>query len=955
MDGREQVPVDVEGRLNVLVAEVVLDRLGVRALELWVKFDQAPAEREYLYSGMDEGEGPYLYRAADGTIVFGSHTEAGSPQVSTYEAIEDDEWHQVVGTLEDEEIALYVDGFPHRMGYGQPVLPEGFGDEGAGEEHDGIVGASAGMSHFLDGTVDSVVVYDGAMDAGEVIEDLAVSKAEEPEIVLAPEPETEDADGDSVPDGMDNCPTASNDEQVDEDLDGFGDDCVSPDSDGDGIADSDDFCTEVYDPLQVDRDDDGVGVLCDEDEPTLSTGQASSVSATTANLNASIDAEGYETTYFFEYGTSTDYGASAPLPAELLAEPIERVDVSTQLTGLEPGTTYHYRVVASSSGGDPVAGEDMTFETKAEALDLPAKLAAMPLVEAFDGSPASLSRFQANWAALGWAAGSTPKGSVTTAGWRPVDAFISGANGAYHNQPLQDSGWGVGAAATMTANPEIAERYFSLWIDMPTPASTRAGYELRFTHVAANTYDVTLARWVAGARTELAAEDDYSFLNGNSFALLDLGASVAAWTNTGSGFAELLSASDSTFSGGRVGIEGAGNISRLSGFRGSDLAPTPRSGTEAATAVGGSQATLNGTVNPEGLPTSYRFEYGTTTSYGSSAPASPAPAGSGTSDVAVAEGLTGLEPGTTYHYRLVATNAEGTGYGEDRTFTTNAGRVFGSSFGTPGTGNGQLAHPAGIAVGESGEIWVVDQDNDRVQKFTQAGEFLMAFGSSGTGNGQFGRPTDIAIDAQGNLWVTDAGNSRVEKFSASGTYLSQFGSYGTGNGQFRNAESIAIGPTGTIWVGDTYNGRLQKFNGSGGFVAVVGSYGSGQGQLIEPTGIDTGPGGQVWVADWGNQRVSVFSESGQFVRQFGSPGSGNGQFARPDVIEVDASGHVWVGDQNNSRIQRFNQNGEYKAKFGTAGSGPGQFSFGWPMGIASDEDGNLWIADTWNNRVQRWR
>jgi tripartite motif-containing protein 71 len=280
--------------------------------------------------------------------------------------------------------------------------------------------------------------------------------------------------------------------------------------------------------------------------------------------------------------------------------------------------------------------------------------------------------------------------------------------------------------------------------------------------------------------------------------------------------------------------------------------------------------------------------------------------------------------------------------------------TYASTFGSAGSGNGQFAHPAGIAVDSKGTIWVVDQDHDRVEKFNVAGEFQSAFGSSGTGNGQFGRPADIAVDAAGNLWVTDPGNHRVEKFNEKGEFLAKFGSYGTGNGQFNAAESIAIDPQGNIWIGDTYNGRLQKFNSAFEFIKVVGSKGSGAGQMNEATGIDIGLNGDVWVADWGNNRVSVFNSNGEVIRQFGSSGTGDGQFARPDVIEVDSRGNVWVGDQNNSRVQQFNQAGKYVDQFGTKGSGQGQFSFSWPMGIASDTKGNLWVADTGNNRVQRW-
>ena len=127
----------------------------------------------------------------------------------------------------------------------------------------------------------------------------------------------------------------------------------------------------------------------------------------------------------------------------------------------------------------------------------------------------------------------------------------------------------------MATNPSSAERYFSLWLDMQTPSSTRAGYELRFTDTATNTYEVKLSKWVSGTQTVLASKSGYSFSNGNSLALVDQGGTVSAWTNTGSGFGQLLSATDSTFSGGYAGVEGSGNITRLTNFKLGSLGNAP--------------------------------------------------------------------------------------------------------------------------------------------------------------------------------------------------------------------------------------------------------------------------------------------------------------------------------------------------------------------------------------------
>ena len=92
--------------------------------------------------------------------------------------------------------------------------------------------------------------------------------------------------------------------------------------------------------------------------------------------------------------------------------------------------------------------------------------------------------------------------------------------------------------------------------------------------------------------------------------------------------------------------------------------------TSAASAVTSGWATLNGTANPNGKTTTAYFQYGLGTGYGSTTYTMNL--GSGTAPVPVGFNIAGLAPGTTYHYRLVVTNSDGTFYGVDQTFTTPA-------------------------------------------------------------------------------------------------------------------------------------------------------------------------------------------------------------------------------------------------------------------------------------------
>lgn len=100
----------------------------------------------------------------------------------------------------------------------------------------------------------------------------------------------------------------------------------------------------------------------------------------------------------------------------------------------------------------------------------------------------------------------------------------------------------------------------------------------------------------------------------------------------------------------------------------------PASTTQAATAVDAASATLNGLVNANGDSTTVTFEYGLDTTYGSTVTADQSPV-TGSTGTAASAGITGLDPGATYHFRVVAVNSAGTANGLDLTFTTTASAI----------------------------------------------------------------------------------------------------------------------------------------------------------------------------------------------------------------------------------------------------------------------------------------
>ena len=365
----------------------------------------------------------------------------------------------------------------------------------------------------------------------------------------------------------------------------------------------------------------------------------------------------------------------------------------------------------------------------------------------------------------------------------------------------------------------------------------------------------------------------------------------------------------------------------------------PAAVTGAAKIGPGDKATLRGKVTPEGTATTYQFEYGTTPSYGQSAPAAPAPAGSGFKEASVSQVVEGLEANRVYHYRIVASSSEGTSYGRDRTFSLLT-PSYKSAFGSQGTGNGQFKVLTDIALDPGdGSLWATDDDNNRVQHLSASGAYIGQF--SGCED-----PAALTVDGQGNVY--EACNS-VRKYNAEGELVKTIAAYGTGTGQVRFPTDLTIDDSGNLWVADSENERVLEFSSSGTLLNTV-SLGA-QGRAW---GIDLSPSGEIWVAEPSLHRVTVLDQAGKVLNRFGTEGSGDGQFARPSDIEVDNRGHVWVADAGNGRVQVFDEDGEFLDEFGSQGTGNGQFSTEWWLRLAVGDNGDIWVSDDANHRVQRW-
>ena len=143
---------------------------------------------------------------------------------------------------------------------------------------------------------------------------------------------------------------------------------------------------------------------------------------------------------------------------------------------------------------------------------------------------------------------------------------------------------------------------------------------------------------------------------------------------------------------------------------------------------------------------------------------------------------------------------------------------FLAKWGSYGNGNGQFYNPTGMAVDGSGNVYVADTNNNRIQKLDSSGVWQATWGSYGSGDGQFNQPYGVAVDGSGNVYVTDYNNHRIQKLDSGGAWQATWGSLGSGDGQFQYPFGVAVDGSGNVYVADSTNHRIQKFGPTGAAV-----------------------------------------------------------------------------------------------------------------------------------------
>ena len=397
------------------------------------------------------------------------------------------------------------------------------------------------------------------------------------------------------------------------------------------------------------------------DQPTVTTGSASSVTASSATLNGTVNPNGTSTTYYFQYGTTTSYGLTTKSTSA--GSGTGNVSSSAGISSLAANTAYHYRLVATNSAGTSY-GDDKMFVTDVSA--------DQPTVTT--GSASSVT-----------ASSATLNGTVNPNGTSTTYYFQYGTTTSYGLTTKSTSaGSGTGNVSSSAGISSLAANTaYHYRLVATNSAGTSYGDDKMFvTDVSADQPTVTTgsASSVTASSATLngtvnpnGTSTTYYFQYGTttSYGLTTKSTSAGSGTGNVSSSAGISSlAANTAYHYRLVATNSAGTSYGDDKMFVTDAsADQPTVTTGSASSVTASSATLSGTVNPNGASTTYYFQYGTTTSYGSTTTSTSA--GSGSSNVSAIGPVSGLICNTTYHYRLVATNSAGTNNGSDKTFTTS--------------------------------------------------------------------------------------------------------------------------------------------------------------------------------------------------------------------------------------------------------------------------------------------
>ncbi|MDR3681731.1 MAG: T9SS type A sorting domain-containing protein [Flavipsychrobacter sp.] len=242
-------------------------------------------------------------------------------------------------------------------------------------------------------------------------------------------------------------------------------------------------------------------------------------------------------------------------------------------------------------------------------------------------------------------------------------------------------------------------------------------------------------------------------------------------------------------------------------------------------------------------------------------------------------------------------------------------------------------HPLGIAIDTAGNVYVTDSKNNTIRKITPAGRVTTFAGSGLVGNNDgpgatatFNYPNGLAVDDTGNVYVADSKNNMIRKITPVGYVSTLAGNLTAGSNNdtgikasFNYPTGVAIDKSGNLFVADETNNMIRKISPAGIVVTIAGSGIAGSADdtgiaatFSEPYGITIDSSGSLYVAEIGNDIIRQITPTRQVMTLVGLPGIIGGidglkdvaTFDNPTGVLLDGNGNLFVADWNNNVIRK---------------------------------------------------
>jgi DNA-binding beta-propeller fold protein YncE len=198
------------------------------------------------------------------------------------------------------------------------------------------------------------------------------------------------------------------------------------------------------------------------------------------------------------------------------------------------------------------------------------------------------------------------------------------------------------------------------------------------------------------------------------------------------------------------------------------------------------------------------------------------------------------------------------------------------------------------------DLFVADYNNERIERYDLKLNFISSLYSDDAlpASLQFGFPSGVDISRHGEIFIVDNENNRVLKLNSEGRPDLSFGDFNWGAGQLQQPVKIEVSAADQLFVSDLKANAILVFDYYGNFVARFGAD-----VLHKPNGL-AAAGGYLYVADSGHHQVAVFDRQHQLVFRWGEFGSQFGAFHAPVDVGIHR-GKIFVLDSGNARVQVF--------------------------------------------------